>query len=259
SLEEENAEKAEVFSVYSPLDALDLAKRFPEKEVIFLGVGFETTTPTVAAAILSARSQRLKNFRVLAANKVIPPPMRALISGGEIRLDGLLCPGHVSAVIGSEAYSFLAEEFGIPCVVAGFEPIEILGAVSFLLSQRKEGVARVDNLYRRFVKKDGNPKARAVVAEVFEPADAEWRGLGFIPGSGLKIRPEFEEFDASLIEVEVPPSREPAGCRCGEVLRGMLEPRECPLFGKACTEERPVGACMVSSEGSCAAAFRYGN
>lgn len=253
SLEEEAARGARIKVVTSPLDALAWAEETP---VIFLGVGFETTTPGAAAALRTAKNQGIKNFKVLSAHKVMPPPMKALVED-RIQVDGFLCPGHVSAVIGSDAYRFLSP-YRIPSVVAGFEPVEILASILTLLEMRQTEDFLPRNLYPRVVRSGGNPTARALIEEVFEPEDAVWRGLGIIPGSGLRLREAFQDHDASLLPVELPDAVEPKGCRCGEILKGLIDPEDCPLFGKVCVPEKPVGACMVSSEGTCAAAYRYG-
>jgi hydrogenase expression/formation protein HypD len=264
SLEAERAAGAEIRVVYSPLDALAIARRAPTRDVVLLGVGFETTAPTVAAAILEAERGGLKNFSVLAAHKTMPNAMRAIASSPDIALDGFLCPGHVSTVTGSGIYRFLADEFGLPCAISGFEPVDILEGVASLLEQRIEGRPRVEIVYRRAVRPAGNAVARAAMAEVFEPFDADWRGIGVIPGSGLAIRAARAAvaarggFDAERrFSITVPAVAPPRGCRCGEILRGAAEPVECPLFGRACAPDRPVGPCMVSSEGACAAAYLY--
>lgn len=260
SLMQERARGADIRIVYSPLDALSLAGKNPEKRVIFLGVGFETTAPTIAGTILTAASRGIENFYVLAAHKTIPIPMSILSDDPELAIDGYLCPAHVSTIIGAEAYRFLAEKHGVPCVVTGFEPADILQGVEMLVTQVVEGRSTVENQYRRFVLPDGNTKAKELLSRVFVPSDAAWRGLGVIPGSGLEIAPEFARFDAlKALPVTVEEPREPEGCCCGEVLKGKIAPFDCPLFGTACTPEQPVGACMVSSEGSCAAAYKYGD
>jgi hydrogenase expression/formation protein HypD len=259
SLMEERAKGADVRIVYSPRDAVALAQANPERRVVFLGVGFETTTPTIAASIMEAAGLGLGNYHVLAAHKTIPIPMEVLTSDPELGLSGYLCPAHVSTVIGADAYKPLAEKFRIPCVVTGFEPADVMQGIEMLLAQILAGESRVEIQYSRAVTWEGNPKARAVMARVFEPCDTAWRGLGVLPGTGLAIRPELAAFDAEkALNITVPEGRENPACCCGEVLKGKLAPFACPLFATACTPESPVGACMVSSEGTCAAAYKYG-
>ena len=259
SLQDEKARGADIRIVYSPLDAVALARKNPEREVVFLGVGFETTTPTIAGAILEARRLGLTNFSVLSANKTMPAPMAALTADPDLAIDGYLCPAHVATVIGAEGFRSLAENYGIPCVITGFEPLDILQGLLMLTRQARAVEARVEIQYSRFVRPEGNTKAREIMARIFAPGDADWRGIGPIPGSGLRIRDEFADYDAARkLPVIVEPAREPAGCRCGEILKGKLAPRACPLFDAACTPENPIGACMVSSEGACAAAYKYG-
>lgn len=259
SLMEERARGADIRIVYSPLDAAALAAKNPGKRVIFLGVGFETTAPTIAGSILAAAAQGLDNYFVLAAHKTIPKPMAVLAADPELRIDGFICPAHVSAIIGAGAYRFLAEEYHIPCVVTGFEPVDIMQGVEMLARQMLEGKSRVEIQYSRVVKWEGNKKAQEVLSQVFTPCDADWRGIGNIPGSGLEISAAYAAFDAAkAIPVEVEELREHAGCLCGEILKGKVAPDDCPLFGTTCTPEAPVGACMVSSEGTCAAAYKYG-
>ncbi|HXE98184.1 MAG TPA: hydrogenase formation protein HypD [Dongiaceae bacterium] len=259
SLMEERAKGADVRIVYSPLDAVSLAQRNPERGVVFLGVGFETTTPAVAAAILEAAKLQLANFSVLAAHKTIPIPMELLTSDPELGLSGYLCPAHVSTVIGGAAYRQLAEKYRIPCVVTGFEPADVMQGIEMLLAQILGGESRVEIQYSRAVSWEGNPKARAIVAQVFEPCDTDWRGLGMLPGTGMAIRGEYARFDAErVLTLDVPEAVENPACLCGEVLKGKLTPFGCPLFSSVCTPETPVGACMVSSEGTCAAAYKYG-
>lgn len=259
SLMAERAKGADIRIVYSALDAVKLATELPEKQVIFLGVGFETTTPTVAASILAAQQQGRANFSVLTSHKTMPGPMLALSADPELKIRGYLCPAHVSTVIGSDAYRPLAEKFGIPCVVTGFEPADLLQGVLMLVRQCRVGRAAVENQYRRAVSDQGNAKAQELIRRVFEPADAVWRGLGVLPESGLVLREAYAAFDAARrFQVALPDACEPAGCRCGDVLTGRIAPADCPLFGTVCSPETPVGACMVSSEGSCAADWRYG-
>ncbi len=259
SLAEARAEGAGVRVVYSPRDALELARRHPELRVVFWGVGFETTAPGVAAALLEARATGADNFLVYCAHKLVPPALEALLATGEVRVDGFILPGHVSTVLGTAPYAFLAERHGVPAVVAGFEPTDLLLALELLLRLVERGEATVVNAYPRAVRSEGNPAARAVLDRVFRPVDARWRGLGEIPGSGLALREEFAAHDAAR-QFALPefPDAEPRGCRCGEVLRGAALPPECPLFDRRCTPVSPVGPCMVSSEGSCAAYHRYG-
>ena len=259
SLQREKAKGADVRIVYSPLDAVALAKRNPEKTIVFLGVGFETTTPTIAGAILQARKLGIANYFVLTAHKTIPGPMAILAGDPDLKVDGYLCPAHVSAIIGAEAYEPLARESRVPCVVTGFEPLDVLQGVEMLARQIAHGEAKVEIQYSRIVKKGGNPKAREILYRVMEPCDARWRGIGVIPGSGLCLREEFASFDAARrlpVTFEAPKERK--GCLCGEILKGKITPKECPLFRTVCTPEDPVGACMVSSEGTCAAEYKYG-
>ena len=257
SLERVRAEGADVRIVYSPRDALQIARENPGSTVVFLAVGFETTVPTVAGALAEAESDAVPNFLILSGHKIMPPPMRAIIRDPEVQVDGYLLPGHVSVVTGSNAFSFVAEELGMPAVVVGFTPTDVLRGVEKLVECVAAGRAEVVNLYSRVVRPEGNTAAQALVSRFFTTADVVWRGLGTIPGSGLALRPEFSHRDAALIEVEVPEPVEPAGCRCGEVLKGSIDPPECPLFATACTPISPIGACMVSSEGTCAAWYRH--
>jgi hydrogenase expression/formation protein HypD len=259
SLLREKAMGADVRVVYSPLDAVSLAQKHPKRAVVFLGVGFETTTPTIAGSILEAKRRGVTNYLVLGAHKTIPGPMVILADDPELQVDGYLCPAHVSAIIGAEAYEPLARDHQVPCVVTGFEPLDMLQGVAMLARQIMAGEAKVEIQYSRIVKKEGNARARQILYEVFEPCDARWRGIGVIPGSGLGIREEYAAFDAARhLPVIVEESREHQGCLCGEILKGKVTPKECPLFRSACTPENPVGACMVSSEGTCAAEFKYG-
>lgn len=258
SLSKEKGAGADIRIVYSPLDALALARQMPDKHVAFVGVGFETTTPLLAAAIKRAAAEGLDNFSVLAINKMVPPALRALVNDPEVKIDALLLPGHVSTVIGLEPYRFLADEFDIPGVIAGFEPIDILQGIAMLLKQRRDGRAEIEIAYSRGVMREGNVVAQQTTEEVFEDADADWRGLGTIPGSGKRIREEFARYDAiKRLGVVPEPTRELKGCRCGDVLRGIILPSDCNLFGRACVPEHAIGPCMVSSEGSCAAYYRY--
>lgn len=244
--------------VYSPLGALDLAGEHPQQQVVFLAVGFETTAPTVAATVKYAREKQLRNFSVLCAHKLIPPALEVLLADPEIAVDGFILPGHVSVILGSAPYQFIAEEHHRACVITGFEPVDVLQGILMLVEQLKTGEPRVEIQYRRGVRAGGNARALRLMDEFFEPADTAWRGFGLIPESGLVLRKAFSEFDAGVrFPVEIEPSPEPAGCLCGEVVRGKVDPPECKLFAQTCTPEEPVGPCMVSSEGACAAFYRY--
>ncbi|WP_022660791.1 hydrogenase formation protein HypD [Paucidesulfovibrio longus] len=258
SLKKAQADGAKVAVVYSPPDALKLAADHPDKTVVFLGVGFETTAPAVAGTLLMAREQGLKNFKVLSFHKLVPPALGALMTDPEVNIDAFVMPGHVSAIIGLEPYRPVAEVFGKSAAVTGFEPVDILGSLVFLVEAWKSGEPKVANLYPRIVRDGGNAKARAVMEQVFRTSDALWRGIGLIPGSGLEMRDEFEDHDAKkAFGIEIVESPALPGCRCGDVLKGKLRPDQCPLFKKACTPASPVGPCMVSTEGSCAAYFKY--
>lgn len=258
SLSREKADGRDIRIVYSPLDAVQMAVDDPDKQVVFLGVGFETTVPTIAATIKHAAAQGVSNFSVLSVHKTVPKALEALVNDPDVQIDGFILPGHVSTIIGPEPYRFIASEYHVPGVATGFEPVDVLQGVWMLAKQLKEGRAEIEVAYRRGVNETGNATAQALIEEVFEPQDAEWRGIGVIPGTGLGIREEFGAFDAAgRFDLEVPEPREIPGCQCGDVLRGVVLPFECRLFGKGCTPEHPVGPCMVSSEGSCAAYYRY--
>ncbi|MBN2025677.1 MAG: hydrogenase formation protein HypD [Actinobacteria bacterium] len=256
TLSEAASRGASVKVVYSPLDALRMAAEDAGTKVVFLGVGFETTAPAVAASLLQAHQAGIDNYYVLSLHKLVPPALRALLEMEDFSIDGFMLPGHVSAVLGSAAYAFLCEEYGVPSVVAGFEPADILRSVYLLMRMKEEGPA-VDIEYARAVRPEGNRKAQEVMRRVFAPVDAEWRGLGFIPASGLEIRDEFKAHDAGTWEVEVPEPAGDAGCRCGDILCGKIKPMQCPLFARSCTPENPVGPCMVSTEGTCASYYLY--
>ena len=258
SLLAEQAAGRSVEIVYSPLDALRLAQENPTRQIVFVGVGFETTTPLVAMAIKRARAMGLTNFTVYGAHKNMPGALEVIINDPALKLDALILPGHVSTIIGAEPYRFLAEKYGIPGVITGFEPVDVLQGIAMIMRQLHEGRAEIEIAYARGVMPEGNPVALAAIDEVFETCSATWRGLGEIPGSGYRIREEFADFDAMRrFQPDVEEVREHKGCRCGDVLRGIMAPSECPLFRKVCTPENPVGPCMVSSEGSCAAYYRY--
>lgn len=244
--------------VYSPLDALALAQAHPERQIVFVGVGFETTTPLVARAVKRAADLGLTNFSVFAAHKNMPGALEAIVADPALKIDALILPGHVSTIIGSEPYGFLAKDYGIPGVITGFEPVDVLQGIAMIMRQLHEGRAEIEIAYARGVMAEGNPHALKAIEEVFETCPATWRGLGVIDGSGYRLRDAYSAFDAvQRFQPEVEPTIEPKGCRCGDVLRGVMAPSECPLFRKACTPENPVGPCMVSSEGSCAAYYRY--
>lgn len=245
--------------VYSALDALAFAEENPGKEVVFLGVGFETTSPTIAATIITAHKKKVKNFYVLCAFKLIPPALDFIASSPKIDVQGLILPGHVSAIIGSEPYEFLAEKYGIPGCVTGFEPIDILQGILILTKQIIEGKSSITIEYDRLVSPEGNRKALEILNTVFDVCESRWRGIGSIPRSGLTLSRDFERYDArKKFNIDIPESIEPKGCICGSVLLGLKMPFDCALFGSACTPLTPVGPCMVSSEGSCAAYYKYG-
>jgi hydrogenase expression/formation protein HypD len=258
TLAQAKAEGADVRVVYSPLDALHIACENPVRPVIFLGVGFETTAPMVASVVLAAEVEGLTNFYAFSTHKLTPPATRAILDAGEVALDGIIGPGHVTTVIGADAWQVLPGDYGIPVAISGFEPLDILRAILALVEMVEEGHHDVVNAYARSVRLEGNPAAQQAMERVFEVAEADWRGFGPVPASGLQIREEYARFDAArAFPVEIEPAREPPGCRCGEVLRGVLLPPECALFGRACTPQSPVGPCMVSAEGACAAYYRY--
>lgn len=247
---------ASVKVVYSPLEALRMAAGDSAIKVVFLGIGFETTAPAVAASLLQAQKEGTENFYVLSLHKLVPPALRALVEMEDFSIDGFMLPGHVSAVLGSRAYSFLASQYGIPCVVAGFEAADILQSIYLLMKMKEEGPA-VDIQYSRAVRPEGNSKAQEVMERVFQAADAQWRGLGVIPDSGLELREEFRAHDAGAWEVPSPGPAGDRGCRCGDILCGKIRPMQCPLFARACTPDSPVGPCMVSTEGTCASYYLY--
>jgi hydrogenase expression/formation protein HypD len=256
----EHAAGRDIRTVYSPLDAVAIAQRNPDKKVIFLAVGFETTSPAIAGTILEAQEQNVSNFFISCAHKLIPPAMQLLVQDPELQIDGFICPAHVSAIIGSDAYEFLARDHGIPCVITGFEPLDILQGIYMLLQQILTVSPRVEIQYSRVVKHAGNTTARRLLAEVFNETDAAWRGLGTLPRSGLSLAKAYARFDAGQVfNVSCEPEKEDPGCRCGEVIKGKLEPETCRLFRTVCTPVTPVGPCMVSQEGTCAAHYKYGD
>ena len=262
SLERRKASGGSVAICYSILEALDLARKRPEQQVVFAAVGFETTAPGTAVAVQMAKAEGLKNITILCGHKWVVPAMDALLAGGEVKIDGFICPGHVSVVIGSRAYEPVAAQYKRPCVVAGFTAEQVIQGVAATLAQLAKGEARVENVYAEAVKPEGNLQAMSIICQVFEAGPATWRGLGTIPASGMGLRAEYAEFDAARrLGVPWPPSEEGTsehGCRCGDVIRGAIEPHECPLFAKVCTPAHPIGPCMVSREGSCQAEYKYG-
>jgi hydrogenase expression/formation protein HypD len=259
SLENARAEGATVEIVYSPLDALDFAEKNPDRPVIFLGIGFETTAPAVAASIMEAARREVSNFYVYSMHKLTPPAMRAILEAKEISLTGILCPGHVSTVIGWKAWQFLSDEYAIPAAVAGFEPADVLWAIVKIVAQHESGQANVVNAYPRSVTLEGNRAAQEAMKHVFEVGAARWRGLGTMPASGLAIKAEYEAFDArKAFTVDPGETILPEGCHCGDVIRGVMRPDACPLFREGCNPMHPVGPCMVSTEGTCAAYYLYG-
>jgi len=261
SLEREKAQGADVRVVYSTLDSLRLARHNPEKKVVFLAVGFETTASTIALSVILAKQEKLRNLFFHSSLKLMPPALAHLLKDKRLNLDGLLCPGHVSAIIGLIPYNFIPRKFALPCCVAGFEPLDILEGVYMLLRQINSNNPRVDNQYSRVVTRKGNLAASKVIREVFQTTSASWRGLGEIPGSGLKIKSQFSEFDAkrvfSLPKNRLAFSAQQKSCRCADILKGLITPGECGLFSGACTPDHPIGPCMVSKEGTCSIYYKY--
>lgn len=260
SLMEARSEGADVRVMYSPLDALKLAGDEPQKQVVFFATGFETTSPLIAGTVFAAAKQKVPNFSIYSSHKTVPLAIKALLDSPDVRVDGFIMPGHVSTMIGLKPYEFIAAQYRVPCVVTGFEAEEILLGITMLARQIAAGKALVENAYPRVVNTEGNPRAMAILNEVFEPADAYWRGIGVLPATGLKLREQYRAFDA---EARFHPGTtgvaEPELCSCGDILRGVKVPTECPLFGTGCTPDSPVGPCMVSTEGSCSAYYKYGH
>lgn len=251
--------RSNVRVVLSTDDAVKLAKKHPDKTVVFAAVGFETTTPATAVAVRDAAKEGIANFCVLSGHKLVVPAMQALLGAKNDKIDAFLCPGHVSVILGSDAYRPVVEEFKRPCVVAGFEAIQILEGIAAICAQMAEGRAAIDSVYGAAVTPQGNKVAQRIIFDTFEPYDGPWRGLGAIPGGSLRLKPEYERFDAMhRFGIEEIPTEEPAGCQCGRVLCGLIDPPQCGLFGKKCTPDSPVGPCMVSTEGACAAWYKYG-
>lgn len=278
SLQELRAMGSDIRVVYSPLGALEIARANPGKEVLLYAVGFETTAPAVAATVLLAKGEQLKNISVFALHKLTPPAMQALLRSGELSLHGFLCPGHVTTIIGAKAYKFIADDYHAPCVVAGFEPLDALQGLYMLIQQHEAGRADIEIQYKRVVTWEGNTKAQDIMDQVFEVCESNWRGIGNIPASGLTLKRTFAGFDAKerfriknktevqslrtetshqSSELQKPNSAPKVGCACGDVLKGLITPDQCPLFAEVCTPEMPVGPCMVSFEGTCAAYYQY--
>jgi len=260
SLLDARARGADVRVVYSPLDALAIARQNPEREVVFFAIGFETTAPSTALTLKRAKAEGIANFSCLCNHVTIVPPLRALLDSPDLRLDGFIGPGHVSTVVGARPFQFIPAEYGRPLVISGFEPLDVLQSIHMLLAQLADGRCEVENQYSRVVAWDGNPRALEAIAEVFELREHfEWRGLGFISQSALKLSGAYAELDAER-RYEIPgvSVADPKACQCGEVLKGVIKPWECKVFGTACTPERPIGTCMVSPEGACAAYYSYG-
>ena len=260
SLLDAKADGADVRMVYSPLDALKIARKTPDKQVVFLGLGFETTAPSTAMTVLQAARENVKNFSVFCNHITIIPALKAMLDSPDLQLNGFLGPGHVSTVIGTRCYEFVARDYRKPLVVTGFEPLDVLQSVFMIVKQIVEGRAEVENQYARCVSTEGNRRAIEAMFEVFEPREYfEWRGLGSIAHSGMRLQPKYGQFDAES-RFSVPGLRiaDPKACQCGEILKGVKKPWECKVFGTACTPETPIGSCMVSSEGACAAYYNFG-
>lgn len=258
SLYDAQAEGADIRVVYSPMDALKVASENKNRKVVFFATGFETTAPSIAGTILEVERRGIENFYIYPVHKLIPPALDALLSSYDVKVDGFILPGHVSTIIGSRPYEFIATKYGKASAITGFDAPDILQGIMMLLEQLASGRADVEIQYRRVVRKEGNPKAVSFMNECFEPCDAYWRGIGLIPESGLRLRDDFTQRDIrSHFDLSLPDCPEPKGCACGEVLKGIKRPTDCPLFGKVCTPEKPMGACMVSAEGSCAAYYKY--
>jgi hydrogenase expression/formation protein HypD len=256
SLEKEKAAGCDVRMVYSSLDALEMASKKPKKNIVFLGVGFETTAPTVARSILIAKKNGIKNYSVLCGHKTMPEVMEALVKDGSINVDAFLLPGHVSAITGVKPYNFLSRTYKKRCVISGFEPLDIMQSILMVVRQKEP---RVEVQYKRIIEINGNPLARKSIGEVFEKCDSAWRGIGVVRESGFKIRKQYRPFDAELkFKPVIKEPKDNVRCFCGYILKGTRTPYDCPSFARTCTPERPAGACMVSSEGTCAAYYKYG-
>lgn len=259
SLMEARSEGADVRVMYSPMDALKLAQKEKDKQIVFFATGFETTSPLIAATVFEAARLKVRNFTIYSSHKLVPPALKALLDSPDVKVDGFIMPGHVSTIIGKKPYEFVAARYSKPSVITGFEAVEIIEGILMIVRQIVQGRAEVEIQYRNIVKEEGNPRAMELLNQVFEPVDAYWRGIGVIPGSGLKLREAYAAFDAvTRFNPEVSNEPEPELCSCGDILRGVKIPTECALFGTGCTPDSPVGPCMVSTEGSCAAYYKYG-
>ncbi|HSQ87788.1 hydrogenase formation protein HypD [Romboutsia sp.] len=259
TLQKEKALGRDIRIVYSPLHSLDIAKENPDKEVIFLGVGFETTAPIIALSVYNAKNQNINNYSVLHSIKTMPQTMKALAIDKEIKIDGFLCPGHVSTIIGAKPYEFLASDYNVPLVIAGFESTDIVAGIYTLVEMINNKEYKVQNIYNRLVKYEGNEKALDIMDEVLNQCNSVWRGLGSIENTGFEFKEEYKIYDVkNKLNIEILESNPPKGCLCGEILKGIKNPTECKLFGKVCNPQNPIGACMVSEEGTCAAYYKYG-
>jgi len=260
SLMEARSEGADVRVMYSPMEALALAQQDGSKQVVFFATGFETTSPLIAGTVYAALKKQVKNFTILSSHKTVPLALKALLDSPDVRVDGFILPGHVSTIIGLAPYEFIAQEYGKPAVVTGFEAGEIIEGIMMIVRQIAKGNAAIENAYPAVVRREGNPRAVEILNDVFEPSDAYWRGIGVLPGTGLQLKAKYREFDAEgRFHPESTGIAEPELCSCGDILRGVKVPTECPLFGTGCTPDSPVGPCMVSTEGSCSAYFKYGH
>jgi hydrogenase expression/formation protein HypD len=246
--------------MYSPMDALKLAQQEPARQVVFFATGFETTSPLIAGTVVTAARTGMKNFTIVSSHKTVPLALKALLDSPDVQVDGFILPGHVSTMIGLTPYEFVAAQYRKPSAVTGFEAHEIILGITMIVRQIAAGTARIENAYPHVVNQEGNPRAMAILNDVFEPSDAYWRGIGVLPGTGLKLRDRYREFDAEArFHPEATGVPEPELCSCGDILRGVKVPTECPLFGTGCTPDSPVGPCMVSTEGSCSAYYKYGH
>lgn len=259
NLQKEKAQGRDIRIVYSPLQSLDIAKENQDKEVVFLGVGFETTAPILALSVFNAKKQNINNYSLLHSIKTMPQAMKALVIDEELKVDGFLCPGHVSTIIGAKPYEFLSRDYNLPLVIAGFESTDIVAGIYTLVEMINNKEYEVKNIYNRLVKYEGNEKALNIIDEVFVSCSSAWRGLGSIENTGFKLKEEYKRFDVqNKLNIKMIESDPPKGCLCGEILKGIKNPTDCRLFEKVCNPQNPVGACMVSEEGTCAAYYKYG-